>query len=85
MNLFSRWFKPRAPVATTAPVARQRLQVLLAHERSKPGEPNLLGLIKDDILDAITRHVSVKPDAVKVKVERRKTVSTMRISLDLPS
>lgn len=84
MNLFSRWFKPRAPQETTAPVARDRLQILLAHERRKPGEPNLLGLIKDDIVAAITRHVIVGPDAVKVKVERRKQVSTMRISLDLP-
>jgi cell division topological specificity factor len=85
MNFFSRWFAPRAPEETTAPVARERLQVLLAHERQKPGEANLLGLIKDDIVAAITRHVDVGPKDVKVKVERRKTISTMRISLDLPA
>jgi cell division topological specificity factor len=85
MSLFSRWFGPRPPKEETAPVARERLQVLLAHERRKPGEPNLLGLIRDDIIAAITRHVHVGPDAVKVKVDRRKTISTMRISLDLPT
>ncbi len=84
MSLFSRWFGSRPPEQTTAPVARERLQVLLAHERRKPGEANLLGLIKDDILAAIARHVSVEPEDVKVKVDRRKSVSTMRISLDLP-
>jgi cell division topological specificity factor len=84
MNFFSRWLAPRTPDETTAPVARERLQVLLAHERQKPGEPNLLGLIKDDILSAITRHVEVEPEDVKVKVDRRKAISTMRITLDLP-
>lgn len=91
MNFISRWFKPRVPEDnTTAPVARQRLQVLLAHERGKPGESNLLGLIKDEIMAALKRHLDVKPDDVKVRVERKKidrkrSVSTMRISLDLPS
>lgn len=85
MSFISRWFGPRPPKEETAPVARARLQVLLAHERRKPGEPNLLGLIRDDIIAAITRHVAVAPDDVKVKVDRKKSISTMRISLDLPT
>ncbi len=85
MNLLSRWFTPRASAPSSAPVARQRLQVLLAHERASPGQANLLGLIREDVLNAIKRHVMVAPEDVKVRVERRKSVSTMRISLDLPS
>jgi cell division topological specificity factor len=83
MNFFG-LFKRRETEPATAPVARERLQVLLAHERASPGQPNLLGALKDEIINAITRHVSVKPDAVTVRIERRKTVSILRIAVDMP-
>jgi cell division topological specificity factor len=83
MNLFG-LFKRREPEPATAPIARERLQVLLAHERASPGQPNLLGALKDEIIKAITRHVAVNPDAVLVKMEKRKTVSILRIAIDMP-
>ncbi len=84
MSFFQRWWKPKEAAPSTAPVARERLQVLLSHERGTSGQSNLLGLIREDVLAAIKRHITVPADAVHVKVERRKAVSTMRISLDLP-
>lgn len=84
MKLLMGWWKPKDPEPTTAPVARERLQVLLSHERGASGQSNLLGLIKEDVLAAIKRHIAIPAEAVHVKVERRKAVSTMRISLDLP-
>jgi cell division topological specificity factor len=83
MNLFG-LFKRQEPVLATAPVARERLQVLLAHERASPGQPNLLGALKDDILEAISRHISVGPEAVKVKLDSRNAVSILRIAVDIP-
>jgi cell division topological specificity factor len=84
MNFLKHWWKPHEPEPSTAPVARERLQVLLSHERGANGQSNLLGLIKEDVLAAIKRHISIPAEAVHVKVERRKAISTMRISLDLP-
>ncbi len=84
MNLFGLFKRREAPPAT-APVARERLQVLLAHERASPGQPNLLGALKDDILNAIARHIAVGPAAVKVKIERKNAVSILRIAVDIPS
>jgi cell division topological specificity factor len=83
MSLFG-LFKRREPEPATAPIARERLQVLLAHERASPGQPNLLGALKDEIIMAIRRHVAVNPDAVLVKMEKRKTVSILRIAIDMP-
>jgi cell division topological specificity factor len=77
-------FKRKAEAPATAPVARERLQVLLAHERASPGQSNLLGALKDEVVNAIMRHISVPRDAVKVRVERRKAVSTLRVNVDLP-
>ena len=84
MNLFA-LFKRRDSQPGTAPVARERLQVLLAHERASPRRPNLLGALKEEIIDAISRHVSVKPEAVKVRIERRAAISILRIAVNIPA
>ncbi len=78
-------FKKRELPPATAPVARERLQVLLAQERTQSTQPNLMAALKDDIVNAIARHVSVKADAVKVRIERRSTASTLRIAVQIPS
>ena len=83
MNIFQ-LFKRRELPPATAPVARERLQVLLAHERASPAQSNLLGSLKQDILDAIARHVPVGPEAVKVKLDKRNTISILRIAIDIP-
>jgi cell division topological specificity factor len=83
MNFFG-LFKRRELPPATAPVARERLQVLLAHERASPGQANLLGSLKQDIMAAIARHVPVGPEAVKVKLDKRNTVSILRIAIDIP-
>lgn len=67
MSLLLRWWKPRNSEASSAPVvARERLQVLLSHERTAAGQSNLLGLIKEDVLAAIKRHITVPAEAVHV-------------------
>jgi len=82
--IFFGLFKRRNTQPGTAPVARERLQVLLAHERAAPGQPNLLGALKDEIINAIARHVTVKPEAVKVRIERRNSTAILRIAVDIP-
>jgi cell division topological specificity factor len=59
----------------SAPVARERLQILLAHERSLRGQPDLLELLREEILAAVSRHVELDPDKVVVKMERWRSIS----------
>ncbi|MDP9137691.1 MAG: cell division topological specificity factor MinE [Pseudomonadota bacterium] len=81
MNLFG-LLKRRAG---TAPVARERLQVLLAHERSARRGADLLTALRADILAVIGKHVAVGPDNVRVKMNRRKAVSLLEIDVELPA
>ena len=74
-----------APTSATAPIARERLQILLAHERSIRGEPDLLVLLRDEILAVVSRHVRLDPDRVIVKLDRSDTVSTLEVDIELPS
>ena len=56
----------------SAPVARERLQILLAHERGLRGQPDLLGLLRTEILAAVSRHIVLDPEKVIVRMERGK-------------
>ena len=86
MNMF-RIFSSRAapaPIAS-APIARERLQILLAHERGTRGQPDLLMALREEILAAISRHVALDPDKVIFRMERGKHVSTLEVDIELPN
>lgn len=69
----------------SAPVARDRLQVLLSHERALvDGKPDLVNELREEILAVIARHVSVDRDAVQVRMERGPALSTLEIEVEIP-
>ena len=80
MNLFE-LFRSRK---TTAPVARDRLQVLLAHERSVIGKSDLLATLQEEILAVIAKHITVDRDAVQIKLDRGPSVSMLEIDVEVP-
>ena len=68
----------------SAPVARERLQILLAHERSSRGQSDLLSNLRDEILAVVAKHINVEQDQVHVTMERGDTVSTLEIDVEVP-
>jgi cell division topological specificity factor len=79
MNLLSLFNRSRS-----APVARDRLQVLLAHERALAGREDLAAVLEQEILAVIARHMPVDRDKVMVKPERGAHVSTLAIDIEMP-
>lgn len=69
----------------SAPVARERLQILLAHERIACRHQDLLGILREEILAVIARHVSFEPDKVQIKMDRGKSVSTLAVDIEIPN
>jgi cell division topological specificity factor len=67
----------------SARVARERLQILLAHERGA-GQSDLIPILRAEILAVVGRHVTVDPDKVQVKLDRGKTVSILEIDIEVP-
>ncbi|MHC2221073.1 septum site-determining protein MinD/cell division topological specificity factor MinE [Rhizobium leguminosarum] len=78
MNIFRLFNKQR-----TAPAARERLQVLLAHERSSAGS-DLVSLLREEILAVIAKHVQLDHDKVQVTIDRNEYVSTLEIDVEIP-
>lgn len=68
----------------SAPVARDRLQILLAHERTTTGRSDLVDRLREEILEVIKKHVAVDSDKVRVKMERGEAVSTLDIDIEIP-
>ena len=69
----------------SAPVARDRLQILLAHERTSPGSSDLLTVLRHEILAAVARHVDIDPAGISVQMNRRKKISTLEVEIELPN
>lgn len=79
MNLFE-FFKKK----TSAPVARERLQIILAHERAQVGNSDLLAQLREEILAVIARHMPIERDKVNVKMDRNQDVSLLEVEVELP-
>jgi cell division topological specificity factor len=69
--------------AATAPVARERLQLLLAHERAAFGRSELLEMLRTEILQVIAKHVAVDNDKVKVIVGNLDGVATLEVDIEI--
>ena len=82
MNLLLRFFRRNRP--QTAPAARERLQILLTHERSSGSQPDLIAILREEILAVVGKHVKIDPHAVEVRLERGKDISTLEIEVEVP-
>jgi cell division topological specificity factor len=80
MNLFN-LFKRRS----SAPVARDRLQILLAHERTNRGPSDLLFILREEILATVARHIEIDPDRVTVQMDRGDKVSILEVDIEIPN
>jgi len=77
------WFVPFRR-RKSASVARERLQILLTHERGTEGHADLIPVLREEVLAAVARHVPVDVDKVQVKIERGEAVSLLEIDIELP-
>ena len=70
----------------SAPVARDRLQILLAHERAGGGEgqSDLIAKLREEILEVIARHVPIDRDKVQIKLDRGAAMTTLEIDVEVP-
>lgn len=80
MNLF-RFFKP----VSSAPVARERLQILLEYERRTVNQTSLITTLKEEILAVVSRHVSVDPEHIRVSIDRGDGFSTLAVGVQIPN
>lgn len=72
------------PEKTTAKLAKDRLQIIIAHERTEQDKPDYLVLLQKELLAVIAKYVHVNKDDVKVELERKESCSILELNVVLP-
>jgi len=78
-------FRLRRSRTAAAAVARERLQILLSHERPLLARPDLLVSLREDIMVVIAKHVKIEAGRVRVKLDHGDTVSVLEIDIEIPN
>lgn len=70
----------------TASVAKERLQIILAHERSGLGtkRPNYLPELQRELIAVISKYVSIKAEDIKVHLEKQDDLEVLEVKIELP-
>ena len=65
-------------------VARDRIRILLAHERSASGSSNLIALLRNEILLSVAKYIPIDLEQVDVSMDRGENLSTLQIDIQIP-
>ncbi|WP_253484736.1 cell division topological specificity factor MinE [Natronocella acetinitrilica] len=74
----------RSQRKNTAQVAKERLQILVARERSQRGGPDYLPAMQDELLQVIRKYVTVDDDAVQIHLDKEGDCEILELNITLP-
>lgn len=81
MALFGLFFGKKK---TSAAAAKERLQILISHERQNRQGPDFLPDLQRDILDVVKKYVAIRDDHVSVRLDRAGDASVLELNVTLP-
>jgi cell division topological specificity factor len=80
MGFFSSLFKPRP---TSAQVAKERLKIVLAHERAGRNAPDFLPILQKELLAVVGRYVEISDDMIRVTLANAGATSSLEINIEI--
>lgn len=82
MSFLDRLFGERKK---TAAIAKNRLAILIAHERSpNSGRPDYIPAMKDELLQVISKYIKVNPGDINIQFSRQDNCEMMEVNVVLP-
>ena len=76
------YFRTSKP--SSASIAKERLQILVAHERSSRNQPSYLPQLQKELLEVIRKYVNVDQDAISVNFEQDDDQEILELNIVLP-
>lgn len=76
------YFRTTKP--SSASIAKERLQILVAHERSSKTQPSYLPQLQKELLEVIRKYVNVEQDAISVNFEQDDDQEILELNIVLP-
>jgi cell division topological specificity factor len=68
----------------TASLAKERLQIIVSHERVGRNGPDYLPLLREELIRVISKYVDIDREQVKVQLERTGDYSVLELNVTLP-
>jgi cell division topological specificity factor len=81
MSLLSLLFGNRT---SSASVAKERLQLIIAHERANDHAPDFLPALQRELVEVISKYVKVNPQDIKVGLEKQGKYEVLEVNIVLP-
>ena len=82
MSLFDFFFPKKPPSAS---IAKERLQLVLAHERADRDSPDFLPRMQKELLAVVAKYIAIKDDMLRVSVGKEGNTSVLEINVEMPS
>jgi len=70
---------------SSASVAKERLQVLVAHERNQRNAPDFLPAMQRDIMAVIAKYIQLDDDQIQVSIDNHDQLSVLEVNVTLPN
>jgi cell division topological specificity factor len=74
----------RSKNKTTASVAKERLQIIVAHERTARSQPDYLPALQKDLMEVIRKYVQIGDDQVAVSLDKNDDCAVLELNITLP-
>ncbi|MGI6656890.1 MAG: cell division topological specificity factor MinE [Desulfobulbus sp.] len=81
MSFFD-FFRSRRQQGSAA-VAKERLQIIVAHERRAANTPDFLPQLQNDILDVVRKYIQINEDQIKLSLDRRDDCEVLELNISL--
>ena len=69
--------------SNSASLAKERLQIIVAHERRRPSSPDFLPRMQQDILEVVRKYIPISEDQIKLSVDRNGDCEILELNISL--
>ena len=80
MRLFNILFPPRP---SSAAIAKERLKIVLSHERASRTAPDFLPRLQKELIDVVGRYVEIRDDMIRVNLGKSGDTSLLEINIEI--
>jgi cell division topological specificity factor len=82
VSLFD-FFFPKKPAS--ASIAKERLQIVLAHERAGRDSPEFLPRMQKELLAVVAKYIAIEEDMIRVSLGKAGNASVLEINVEIPA
>ena len=68
----------------TASIAKDRLQIIVAHERHNRDQPDYLPALQKEILEVIRKYIPIADEQISVNLDKNQDLSVLELNITLP-